>query len=229
MNYSLNQTLVDQLKHLKFEPLRGGRNSKVFLVHDTVHKYIFKVYSERDSARERLAREFQFLQYCKESGIGQVPELIASDPIQNVIVLSHIPGEPTISPSMKDFQSCAQFFLRLNSDSLKGKIYLRHAIERIFNGTSMIEAVENRIFSTQKSMQGIDLTANMQFVKELNVSFLEYLSRASTQALHEYKEFENLFLKRKWFRPPTLVFTILCHILESSIFLILSILDLILQ
>jgi hypothetical protein len=201
LNYDLNPTLIDYLKHLTLKPLHGGRNSKVFLVHDTVRSYIFKIYSERDSARERLSREFEFLLYCKERGIEQVPELIASDPVQNVMVLSHIPGEPIISPSTRDFRSCAEFFLHLNSDSLKGRIHLRQAIDRIFDGTSMIKAVQSRVFSTQKFLQNIDLTADMKFVKELNKSFLEYLCLTSTQVRHEYDEFEKMFFKKEVVSP----------------------------
>ena len=201
MSYDLNQSLVDHLKSLTFKPMHGGRNSKVFLVHDTDRSYVLKVYSERDTSRERLPREFQFLQYCRERGINQVPELIASDPLQNVIVLSHIPGEPILSPSEKDFQSCAEFLLALNFDSPKRGTNLRHAIERIFDGTSMIKAVQNRIFNIQESLQSMDLTADLKFVNELNESFLEYLGRISTQALREYNEFEKLFLEKELVSP----------------------------
>ena len=201
MIYDLNQTLVDHLKTLTFKPLRGGRNSRVFHVRDADCSYVFKIYSERDTDRARLCREFQFLQYCRERGISQVPELIASDSLQNVLVLSHIPGAPILSPSVKDFQSCAEFLLDLNSDSSRGRIHLQNAIERLFDGTSMINAVRRRIFNTRESLQTMDLTAETKLVSELNESFIEYFNRMSTQALKEYNEFEKLFFKKEVVSP----------------------------
>lgn len=62
------------------EPLAGGRNNRVFRIESAGRLLLLKSYFHHDKdRRDRLKREFQFLQCLWSNGIRAVPEPVAAD------------------------------------------------------------------------------------------------------------------------------------------------------
>src|SRR5262249_7164327 len=77
------------------EPVRSGRNSRVFRVAAGGECYAFKQYpAAGDDTRDRLGTEIEALRLMQRLGVANVPHVIAADPVRRCSLLSWIDGAP---------------------------------------------------------------------------------------------------------------------------------------
>ncbi len=131
------------------EPLRGGRNSRVFRVADDAgRRFALKLYhaSEADQ-RDRLAVEYGAFEFLHRAGVRTVPRPLAVDRSRRCAVYEWQEGRPAAEqpPSSEDVAAAVGFLRTLKQ--------LRHgargqgfgpASEACFSGRRLIENLEGR-------------------------------------------------------------------------------------
>ncbi len=83
----------------RLTPLRGGRNSRVFLVECADEtRVVVKAYpSCQDDPRERLKTEWDAFAFLKQQGVSWVPVPLACDTSRQMAIYESIRGEPPLS------------------------------------------------------------------------------------------------------------------------------------
>lgn len=103
---------------LTFEQVRGGGNAQVWRVDDKGKPVAaLKSYpAGEDGESHRYKREVEALSFLKVCNEIQVPELIASNPGDQIALIRWVEGEPAPSNSLtlKDVKSLASFAIRLD-------------------------------------------------------------------------------------------------------------------
>lgn len=151
-------------------PCAKSGNNKAFRVELGVERYLLKQYfhSAKDT-RNRLASEWDFLQYAQTAGIAQVPTPIACDAQRNVALYSFVQGAPPTIVTEEMVVNAGVFAAALNADvthastlplasevCLSGAAYvshLRHRLDRL-SGVKhpIIDAMEARYADVAAAM-----------------------------------------------------------------------------
>src|ERR1051325_1713871 len=79
----LLRTRVDSV-----EPVRRGRNSRVFRVTAGAERYALKRYPDPDDGRDRLGTEVETLRLMAVCGVANVPRVVAADPARHCALLT---------------------------------------------------------------------------------------------------------------------------------------------
>ena len=97
------------------EPMRGGRNSRVFRVAAGGDTFALKLFPPPADGRDRLATEVAALRLMQGAGITTVARVIAADPARHGALLSWLDGEPIEMPSDADIDAAAAFLAALHA------------------------------------------------------------------------------------------------------------------
>lgn len=106
-------------KPLRFIKLKGGANNQVFRVETADSQFCLKWYfSHPGDPRNRLAHEYQFLQYAWSLGIRNIPQPLGVSAAGNLALFSYVPGRPFTLGEIhsRHIQQAAQFLEKLNQD-----------------------------------------------------------------------------------------------------------------
>lgn len=101
----------------RLEPLRGGRNNRVFAVHAPEGVFFLKAYFRHPGdPRDRLHAEFSFLEYAWARGLRTIPRPLARDDASGLGLYTFLegrllaPGEVTAA----HVEAAARFYVGLN-------------------------------------------------------------------------------------------------------------------
>jgi fructosamine-3-kinase len=92
------------------EPVRGGRNSRVYRVEIGGKRFALKGYpSLADDPRDRLGTEVEALELMSARELSNIPRVIAIDRERNFVLLSWLDGTPVTSVDDFDIDQAATF------------------------------------------------------------------------------------------------------------------------
>uniref|UniRef100_UPI0035AD7CFD phosphotransferase n=1 Tax=Hylemonella sp. TaxID=2066020 RepID=UPI0035AD7CFD len=100
----------------ELQPIRAGRNSQVFLLHNRDGRWVLKHYYQPPGGdrRDRLGVEYGFLEFLKQAGVTGVPVPLGMDRASNLALYSYLPGRrPEVIHSWHISQA-AGFILQIN-------------------------------------------------------------------------------------------------------------------
>jgi hypothetical protein len=134
---------------LLIKPLARSGNNRTWYVETPEAKYVAKQYFRHPhDNRDRLAAEFQFLQYAYNFASDQIPEPIASHSRYDLGVYRYLPGT-VITPDKLDIQDVKQaatFFVAINSaDRFNRGAALPIASEACFSIAEHLALVNHRM------------------------------------------------------------------------------------
>ncbi|MEA2948934.1 MAG: hypothetical protein QOI40_4264 [Alphaproteobacteria bacterium] len=129
------------------EPVRGGRNSRVYRVTATGRTYALKQYPSRgDDPRDRLGTEMAALELMERHGIGGVPRILAVDSAQGFALLSWLDGTPVTAVGESDIDAAGAFLAALHALRGMGEFPSdRLASEACLSGAEIIRQIETRL------------------------------------------------------------------------------------
>jgi hypothetical protein len=134
------------------EPLPGGRNNRVFLLETRDQRVLAKVYF-RDGRRDRLKREFEFLQYLAWLGVGRVPRPLCADHELQVGLYEFVEGKKLDIEEITegDIDQAIDFFRALNLGRGNERAQrLEPAAEACFSMAEHLESVDRRVAPLQE-------------------------------------------------------------------------------
>jgi len=89
----LEQKGIDT-NNISIKSCSPGGNNRVSVIENSKHKYLLKnYYTSKTDTRNRLQREWDFLIYAEEMGIGCVPKPIACDHENKIGIYEFIEGD----------------------------------------------------------------------------------------------------------------------------------------
>ena len=130
------------------EPVRSGRNSRVFRVAAGGECYAFKQYpAAGDDTRDRLGTEIEALRLMQRLGVANVPHVIAADPVRRCSLLSWIDGAPVTDVLDADIDAAATFLATLHAMRLDpaGRAFRRPASEACLSGREVETQIRRRL------------------------------------------------------------------------------------
>lgn len=134
---------------IRIEPIRGGRNNRVFKVVLGKEAYCVKSYfTHKEDTRNRLDSEFAFLSFASEWGVRTIPRPIACDREHSIGVYEFVRGERIeANQATEDLVDQAmEFYLAINSHRMKpGAVAIPNASEACFTLSGHINCVDRRI------------------------------------------------------------------------------------
>lgn len=96
------------------QSLKGGRNSRVWLLHGDNQQWIGKEYfSHPKDHRDRLGTEFGALRFLRAHGVDQVPSALACDRERGMALYSFLPGRTPASGDTAHALAMGAFAKRL--------------------------------------------------------------------------------------------------------------------
>ncbi|MBU1042618.1 MAG: aminoglycoside phosphotransferase family protein [Proteobacteria bacterium] len=129
---------------IRLEPMRGGRNNRVFLLHARGARAVLKAYFRHpDDPRDRMGAEAAFLNHAASQNLECVPRLLAVDRPAGLSLLSFVEGR-RLEPGeigRPQVDAALEFFLLLN----QGSPDLPEASESCFSLQQHLACVERRI------------------------------------------------------------------------------------
>jgi len=94
----------------EFEPIRGGRNSRLYRIRSRDSTFALKLYpTQQDNLHDRLTTEVDALRLMKRHQFGAVPGVVAVDRDHGFVLLSWIEGEPLTTVSASDIDQAVAF------------------------------------------------------------------------------------------------------------------------
>jgi|HubBroStandDraft_6_1064221.scaffolds.fasta_scaffold207535_2 hypothetical protein len=130
------------------EPLRGGRNARVFCVAAGGERFALKLFPPPAAdGRDRLATEVAALRLMQGAGITTVARVIATDPARHGALLSWLDGEPIGAPSDADVDAAAAFLAALHAmrASAPARAFGRSAAEACLSGREVERQIRARL------------------------------------------------------------------------------------
>jgi hypothetical protein len=98
------------------EPVRGGRNSRVYHVRSARGDFALKQYPDRaDDPRDRLGAELRALALMAGRGIEAVPRAVAADVERGFVLLSWLDGEPPGVITAADIDRTIEFLAQIHA------------------------------------------------------------------------------------------------------------------
>jgi Phosphotransferase enzyme family len=134
----------------RVEPVRGGRNSRVYkLVCEDSRRYAAKLYSRHGADdRDRLKVEFSALRFLWDNGVTCIPEPVAADERHGCAVYEYVQGKDMPSDTISEFDIdyAVQFLaaidkLRKNTESE----HLAAASEACFSIREITDNIRRRL------------------------------------------------------------------------------------
>lgn len=116
MNDSLQKTFSNLCGHplVALEPLKGGRNSRVWLLRGNGQNWVGKQYfCHPNDHRDRLGTEFGALRFLRAHAMVQVPEAIAYDRAAGMAVYSFLSGQAPLPGDPEHARAMGAFAKRL--------------------------------------------------------------------------------------------------------------------
>src|SRR6185369_11997117 len=129
------------------EPVRGGRNSRVYRVEAGGRRFALKRYPSRaDDPRERLETEVEALGFMAACGLSNVPRVVAVDRERNFALLSWLDGVAVASVGDDDVAQAAAFLARIH-DMRRGAagVFDREAAEACLSGQRLQTQISERL------------------------------------------------------------------------------------
>ena len=129
---------------IRLEPVPGGRNNRVFLLHASGARAVLKAYFRHpDDPRDRLGAEAAFLNHATSQNLACVPRLLAVDRSAGLSLLSFVEGR-RLGPGeigRPEVDAALELYLRLN----QGAADLPRASESCFSVQQHLACVERRV------------------------------------------------------------------------------------
>jgi len=158
----------------EFSLLTGGKNNRVFIVHQNAQSIgvLKQYYHQKADLRDRLDSEWRFLTFLWNNNIHQIPEPIVSDPVSHIAFYSFIDGKK-LHPKKITWDHIDQaidFFNSLNSFRMSDSgRSLPNASEACFSLGDHIRLVDRRIqkLETIKGRSRMDKKARVFIDNEL--------------------------------------------------------------
>jgi len=129
------------------EPVRGGRNSRVYRVEAGGRRFALKRYPSRaDDQRDRLATEVEALNLLAARGLSNIPRVVAVDRERNFALLSWLDGVAVTSVGDDDVDQAAAFLARIH-DMRRGAagVFDREASEACLSGQRLQTQIHDRL------------------------------------------------------------------------------------
>ena len=136
-------------KKVDLEPVKNGGNNRGYRVTTEDRScYLKEYYASDKNDRSRIRRESNFLSYCDKIGENHVPELIAWDLTQNLLLQTYILGEKVDSDSIgeDEIDQCLKFIQRINTNGFisDSKITFDVASDACFSILEHLSHVQRR-------------------------------------------------------------------------------------
>jgi hypothetical protein len=140
------------------EPVRGGRNSRVYHVRSARGDFALKQYpGQADDPRDRIGAELRALALMADRGIEAVPRTIAADIEQGFVLLSWLVGEPPGVISAADIDRTIEFLAEIHA--LRGDAGAAEtgpASEACLSGREIRRQIEQRLDRLRPASVGDD-------------------------------------------------------------------------
>jgi hypothetical protein len=130
------------------EPVRRGRNSRVFRVTAGATHYALKRYpAPSEDARDRLGTETEALRLMSACGVADVPRVIAADPARRCALLTWLDGAPPAAVTDVDIDAAAAFLAAMHAMRAHpaGRAFGRPAAEACVSGREIEVQIDGRL------------------------------------------------------------------------------------
>jgi hypothetical protein len=135
------------------EPVRRGRNSRVFRVTSGSDCYALKRYPAPDEdARDRLGTEVDALRLMRLCGVENVPRVVAADPARHCALLTWLDGVPLSPVADADIDAAAAFLAQVHDMRTRpaGQAFRRPAAEACLSGRDVEMQVDGRLAALRR-------------------------------------------------------------------------------
>ena len=179
-------------KAKKVDALKGGINSKVFKVEaDSGLIYVYKKYKlpTNINQRNRCEAETNFLMYCKNIKVSNVPRLINFNVKQNWSILSWIEGDTVSKINRDEITQTADFFSKINSMSLTRRCeVMGDAAESCKTADQFLLTIEERLKRIYMSMYKRETSIEaLEWIKDVIIpSFTFHKDELLKKSLQEH-------------------------------------------
>ena len=164
LSKAMTRRVANMLRSLKnrnsiisCERLTGGNNRSYRLVTEDGCYLCKQYFRHQNDTRDRLGAEFAFLQFCEESGVGQVPRALAADFENGIALYSWIEGA-SLAPltiTLAHVKEAAAFAAALaRAGCLNAARVLAPAADAAFCVQNYIDGVQNRLAALFAACEG---------------------------------------------------------------------------
>ena len=150
-------------KFTEITELKGGRNSKVYLIKINNESYIIKEYF-KNNKNCRLEVEYNFLIFLNDLGLSNVPVPINKDEEKLIGLYSFLKGKKIKRPNSNHIENVAKFLKEINSTKFNCKL-VKDAKESCFSISNHLNIVNTRL---EKILEIVNRHENNLFLNYIN-------------------------------------------------------------
>jgi hypothetical protein len=165
------------------EPVRRGRNSRVFRVTaGGVHFALKRYPAPGADGRDRLGTEVEALHLMRKCGLEHVPHVVAADPARHCALLSWLDGEPVAAVAGSDIDMAGAFLAALHAMRAHpaGRAFARAAAEACVCGRDAETQIESRLDALRRVA-----ATEEELEKFLRLAFAPALATVLSRARNE--------------------------------------------